>query len=116
MTITVWGYLREYVQERGELLDAVDQVFSSGRLILGQSVDAFEREFAEWCKAPYAITVDNGTNALILALKAVGVAPGDDVVTVPNTAAPTVVAIHAVGARARFVDIEPRTYLMDTEK
>ena len=116
MTIGVWSYLAEYEQERDDLLAAVEQVFSSGRLILGPTVAAFEREFAAWCGVKHAIGVDNGTNALVLALRAAGVEPGDEVVTVANTAAPTVVAIHAVGARALFVDIDPRTYLIDTAK
>jgi len=114
--IDVWGYLAEYERERDEILDAVDTVFRSGRLILGESVRQFESEFAAYCAVQYGVGVDNGTNALSLALRALGIQPGDDVITVSNTAAPTVVAIEAVGARTRFVDINPDTYLMDTSQ
>ncbi|WP_298455189.1 DegT/DnrJ/EryC1/StrS aminotransferase family protein [uncultured Cellulomonas sp.] len=111
--VRVWDYLPEYEAERADLLQAVQTVFASGQLVLGPSVAAFEREFAAFHGRRHAIGVDNGTNALVLALRAVGVGPGDEVVTVSNTAAPTVVAIEAVGARAVFVDVDPDTYLMD---
>jgi aminotransferase EvaB len=116
VTINVWGYLREYEAEKADILAAVERVFSSGQLILGESLRTFEREFAAWCGVSHGVGVDNGTNAIALALRAVGVKPGDDVITVSNTAAPTVVAIHSVGARARFVDIEPGSYLMDVSR
>lgn len=111
--IAVWEPLEEYSNERDEILAAVDQVLRSGRLILGANVAEFEREFAAYCGAAHAVGVDNGTNALTLALIAAGVGPGDEVVTVANTAAPTVIAIRNAGATARFVDIDPATYLMD---
>ncbi|MFD7288583.1 DegT/DnrJ/EryC1/StrS family aminotransferase [Streptomyces sp. NPDC059863] len=114
MTTRVWGYLEEYEAERKEILDAVDTVFSSGRLVLGSSMHGFEREFAAYHGVPHCVSVDNGTNAIRLALQALGVGRGDEVVTVANTAAPTVVAIDAMGATPVFVDIDPDTYLMDT--
>jgi hypothetical protein len=116
MPINVWGYLREYEQERDDILAAVDRVFRSGQLILGESVRGFENEFATWCGTRFGIGVDNGTNALALALRAVAVNPSDEVITVSNTAAGTVVAIASVGARARFVDVDPTTYLMDPSR
>ncbi|PRQ00491.1 DegT/DnrJ/EryC1/StrS family aminotransferase [Enhygromyxa salina] len=112
--INVWGYLREYEAERDDLLDAVEQVFRSGRLILGDSVQRFEHAFASYCGLAHGVGVGNGTDALVVALEALDVGPGDEVVTVSNTAAPTIVAINTVGARARFVDIDPKTMLMDT--
>ncbi|MER7001318.1 DegT/DnrJ/EryC1/StrS family aminotransferase [Streptomyces sp. NPDC000410] len=114
MTTYVWDYTAEYAAEREDILDAVDTVFSSGRLVLGPAVDGFEREFAAWHGVPHCVGVDNGTNALVLALRALGVGPGDEVITVSNTAAPTVVAIDAVGAVPVFVDVHADTYLMDT--
>lgn len=116
MTIRVWEYLPEYENERDDILDAVDAVFSSGRLILGESVRRFEEAFAAYCGAMFGVGVDNGTNALTLALRALGVGPGDEVITVPNTAVPTVSAIVTAGATPRFVDIDPRTYLMDVSQ
>lgn len=114
MTIRVWDYLDEYANEREDLHDAVRTVFESGQLILGASVAGFEREFAAYHGVEHAIGVDNGTNALALALRALGVGRGDEVITVSNTAAPTVVAIDAVGAVPVFVEVDPQTYLMDT--
>lgn len=113
-TIRVWDYLTEYEQERDALMGAVDTVFRSGRLVFGDSMRAFEEEFAAYHDVPHCVSVDNGTNAVKLALQALGVKPGDEVITVSNTAAPTVVAIDAVGAVPVFVDIDPDTYLMDT--
>ncbi|UED83234.1 DegT/DnrJ/EryC1/StrS family aminotransferase [Streptomyces profundus] len=114
MPIRVWDYLPEYAEERAEILDAVDTVFRSGQLVLGESVAGFEREFAAYHGQPHCVGVDNGTNAIKLALQALGVGPGDEVVTVSNTAAPTVVAIDAVGATPVFVDVGEDDFLMDT--
>lgn len=116
MTLFVWGYLPEYEKERDDILDAVDTVFRSGRLVLGPSVQAFEREFAHYHGVPYCVGVDNGTNAIVLGLRALGIGQGDEVITVSNTAAPTVVAIDAVGATPVFVDIDQDTYLMDVDE
>ncbi|WP_119728822.1 DegT/DnrJ/EryC1/StrS family aminotransferase [Thermomonospora amylolytica] len=114
MAIYVWDYRREYEAERADILDAVDTVFRSGRLVLGESVRSFEEEFAGYHGMAHCVGVDNGTNAVKIALQALGVGPGDEVITVPNTAAPTVLAIDAVGATPVFVDVDPGTYLMDT--
>ena len=114
MTIRVWGYLKEYEQEKNEILDAIQSVLASGSLILGDNVKLFEQEFAEYCGVKYGIGVNSGTDALFLALKALGIGEGDEVITVANTAVPTVSAIVSAGAVPRFVDINPDTYLMDT--
>lgn len=116
MTIRVWDYTSEYAAERTEILDAVDTVFRSGQLVLGQSVRGFEEEFAGYHGVAHCVGVDNGTNAIKLGLQALGVGPGDEVITVSNTAAPTVVAIDAVGATPVFVDVHARDYLMDTDQ
>ncbi len=113
MPIQVWDYLAEYRRDRAAILDAVDRVFQSGKLILGPHVQRFEEGFAAYCGVSYGIGVDNGTNALTIALKALGVGPGSEVVTVPNTAVPTVSAIVNAGGTPRFVDIERASYLMD---
>ncbi|MCE6998500.1 DegT/DnrJ/EryC1/StrS family aminotransferase [Saccharothrix sp. S26] len=113
MATLVWDYSREYESERKDILDAVETVFSSGRLVLGPSVSSFEAEFADYHGVAHCVGVDNGTNAIRLALQALGVGRGDEVVTVSNTAAPTVLAIDAVGATPVFVDVDPDTYLMD---
>jgi dTDP-3-amino-2,3,6-trideoxy-4-keto-D-glucose/dTDP-3-amino-3,4,6-trideoxy-alpha-D-glucose/dTDP-2,6-dideoxy-D-kanosamine transaminase len=115
MTTLVWDYLQEYENEQEDILDAVHQVFRSGQLVLGKSVQGFEEEFAAYHGVPHCVGVDNGTNALKLGLQALGVGPGDEVITVSNTAAPTVVAIDAVGAVPVFVDVREDDYLMDTD-
>ncbi|MFF5502547.1 DegT/DnrJ/EryC1/StrS family aminotransferase [Streptomyces roseolus] len=114
MTTHVWDYLPEYEKERADILDAVETVFRSGQLILGRSVRGFEEEFAAYHGLAHCVGVDNGTNAIKLALQALGVGPGDEVITVSNTAAPTVVAIDAIGATPVFVDVREDDFLMDT--
>jgi dTDP-3-amino-2,3,6-trideoxy-4-keto-D-glucose/dTDP-3-amino-3,4,6-trideoxy-alpha-D-glucose/dTDP-2,6-dideoxy-D-kanosamine transaminase len=104
--LTVWSYEREYAEERTELLAAVERVFESGQLIMGKSLAGFEAEFASFHGTGRCVGVDNGTNALALSLRALGIGAGDEVITVSNTAAPTVVAIDAVGARPVLVDVE----------
>ncbi|HZT05855.1 MAG TPA: DegT/DnrJ/EryC1/StrS family aminotransferase [Chloroflexota bacterium] len=113
MPIGVWDYRAEYEVERPEILDAVERVFRSGRLILGEHVREFERRFAQYCGVAHGVGVNSGTDALFLGLKTLGIGPGDEVITVANTAVPTVAAIVSTGATPRFVDIDPRTYLMD---
>ncbi len=116
MATLVWDYLPEYDRERDDILAAVDKVFRSGQLVFGESTRSFEREFAAYHGLPHAVGVDNGTNAIKLGLQALGVGPGDEVITVSNTAAPTVVAIDALGATPVFVDIRAEDYLMDTSQ
>lgn len=113
MTIKVWEYLAEYAEEREEILAAVDRVFSSGTLILGPSVAAFEQEYATYCETAHCVGVDNATNAIFLALRALSIGEGDEVITVANTAVPTASAIVQAGATPRFVDIDYDTALMD---
>ena len=92
---------------------AVDRVFSSGRLILGPSGSDFESRFAEYCGTRFCVGVNSGTDALFLALKALGTGQGHEVITVANTAVPTVAAIRAAGATPVFVDAEEDTFLID---
>lgn len=113
MEVRVWSYQEEYFQHKNEILKAVAGVFESGQLILGEKVRLFEQAYADYCGVTYGIGVDNGTNAIVLALHSLGVGVGDEVITVSNTAIPTVSAIVTVGATPVFVDIDPRTYLMN---
>ena len=113
MPIQVWDYRQEYEQERDEILAAVDEVFRSGRLILGDRVRALEEQLAASCGAGFGVGVNSGTDALVLGLRALGIGEGDEVITVSNTAIPTVSAIVTAGGVPRFVDIDPATYLMD---
>jgi dTDP-3-amino-2,3,6-trideoxy-4-keto-D-glucose/dTDP-3-amino-3,4,6-trideoxy-alpha-D-glucose/dTDP-2,6-dideoxy-D-kanosamine transaminase len=116
MPIQVWDYRDEYEVEREEITAAVERVFRSGRLILGENVRELEERFAAYCDVRHGVGVGNGTDAIFLALKALDIGSGDEVITVSNTAVPTVSAIASAGATARFVDIDPRTYLMDTDQ
>lgn len=114
--IYVWSYLREYEQLREEILAAVDEVFRSGRLILGARVAQFEREVAYYVNLLSAVAVNSGTDALHLGLVASGIEAGDEVITVPNTAVPTVCAIVNAGATPVFVDINAEDYLIDAHQ
>ena len=116
MKITVWSYSKEYAETKDEIKKAIDEVFDSGVLILGPKGKEFEAEYARYHGVKYAVGCDNGTNAIVLALHALGIGPGDEVITVPNTAIPTVSAIVTVGATPVFVDVDPMTYLMDVGK
>jgi aminotransferase EvaB len=113
MPISVWDYLREYDELRDEILAAVDHVFRSGRLILGQEGIKFEREMAAYLGVAGGVGVNSGTDAIYIALASLGVKAGDEVITVPNTAVPTVSAIRTLGAKPVFVDIRDDDFLMD---
>jgi dTDP-3-amino-2,3,6-trideoxy-4-keto-D-glucose/dTDP-3-amino-3,4,6-trideoxy-alpha-D-glucose/dTDP-2,6-dideoxy-D-kanosamine transaminase len=111
-----WDYRREYDELRDEILAAVDRVFKSGQLILGPEGIAFERAMAAYIGVGGGVGVNSGTDAVFIALAAAGVAAGDEVITVPNTAVPTVAAIQIIGARPVFVDIRDDDFLMDVEQ
>jgi dTDP-4-amino-4,6-dideoxygalactose transaminase len=100
---------------RGELDAALARVLDSGWFILGPEGEAFERELAAALGAREAVTVANGTDALALALRALGVGPGDEVVTTSISAAFTGLAVLMAGARPVFVDVDPRTLNLDPE-
>ena len=101
---------------RHEIDAAVARVLQSGWYILGQEVRAFEAEFAVWLGAGAAVGCGNGTDALALALRALGVVTGTSVVTVSHTAVATVAAIEMVGATPVLIDIEPDHYTMDPDE
>lgn len=114
--VAYWDYLEEYAVSKEEVLAVVDRVFSSGRLILGGEVSHFEERFSAFAGARFGVGVNSGTDALFLALKTLGVAPGDEVITVSNSAVPTVAAIRCAGACPVFVDVEADTFLMDASR
>lgn len=95
------------------LTAAVHRVLERGLLDWGPEVPAFEAEFAAWVGVPYAVGAASGTAALRLALLALGIGPGDEVITVPNSDISTTAAIHQVGATAVWVDVEADTMNMD---
>src|SRR4029077_12621013 len=99
----------------GELVDAFRQVTESSAFAGGPFVARFETEFAEFCKTQYALGVGSGTDALWLSLLALGVGPGDEVITAPNSFMATAEAISLCGARPVFVDVDEKTYTMDAK-
>ena len=94
---------------RGEIDAAIARVVDSGRFILGPEVAAFEHEFAAYCGASQAVGVANRTEALTIALRAMGVGPGDDVVVPSFTFYASAEAISPTGARPVFSDVDPAT-------
>ena len=98
---------------RAEVDAALKRVLDSCRFVLGPEVEAFESEFSEFVQSQHSVAVNSGTSALHLALLALGIGPGDEVVTVSMTFVATVAAIRYTGATPVFVDIEPGRYTMD---
>ncbi len=106
----------QYLTIKSDIAAAVGRVLDTGQFVLGPEVEAFEQEFAAYQGAAQGIAVNTGTSALHLALLAAGVGPGDEVITVPFTFVATVAAIGYVGARAVYVDIDPKTFTMDVNQ
>jgi len=102
-----------YLAHKAEIDQAIARVLASGWYILGQEVAAFEREFAAYIGARHGVGVANGTDALVLGLKALGVGPGDMVATVSHTAVATVAAIELAGAQPLLIDIDADRFTMD---
>lgn len=103
----------QYRTLQAEIDAAINRVLAGGWYILGEETRAFEAEFAAYLGVQYGVGVASGTDALAIALQAVGVGPGDEVVTVSHTAVATVVAVEQAGARPVFVDIDPATFTID---
>ena len=96
---------RQHQPLRDELLKAVAGVLDSGQFILGEETELFEKEFAAWCGARHAVGVNSGTDALILALKILGLGPGDEVITAPNSFLASASCIALAGATPGFADV-----------
>ncbi|NDF62534.1 MAG: aminotransferase class I/II-fold pyridoxal phosphate-dependent enzyme, partial [Synechococcaceae bacterium WBB_3_034] len=109
--------LNEQLEQLGEQLDAaVLQVLRSGQYIGGGVIAAFEAAFAQSTGCPYAIGCNSGTDALILALRGLGIGPGDEVITCSFSFFATAEAISAVGATPVFVDVDESTYLINLDQ
>jgi dTDP-4-amino-4,6-dideoxygalactose transaminase len=115
MKIPFGDLSRQYEQYKDEIDAVVQGVLKKGNFILGENVSLFEEEFSAYCGCSYGIGVGSGTEALHLALLACGVGQNDEVITVSNTAVPTVSAIRFAGANPVFVDIEEATYNINPE-
>lgn len=103
----------QYETLKDEVAEAIRGVLESAQFVGGEALASFERDFAAYCQVRYARGVANGTDALHLALRALGIGHGDEVITTPHTFIATAAAIVATGARPVFVDIDPDTYTID---
>jgi len=100
-----YSYLKDQFRNPDGIFDNLRDLVKTGDYTLGSAVEEFEERFAELIGVPYAVGVNSGTDALFLSLKALGIGPGDEVITVPNTFIATVGAIVATGAKPVFVDV-----------
>ena len=116
MTVPFVDLKQQYLSIKDEVLAAVAGVFESTQFVLGKEVAAFEEEFASYSGARYGVAVNSGTSALHLALLAAGVGPGDEVITVPFTFVATAAAVWYTGAKPVFVDVDPESYCMDSDR
>jgi dTDP-4-amino-4,6-dideoxygalactose transaminase len=107
---------RQYQQIKWEIAAAIDLVLPSGKYTLGPVLERFEQEFAAYCGTKFCIGISNGTEALHLALAAMGIGPGDEVITQANTYVATSFAINYVGATPVFVDVDPVYFNLDPKK
>ncbi|MDR1514580.1 MAG: DegT/DnrJ/EryC1/StrS family aminotransferase [Synergistaceae bacterium] len=115
MAIPSFDLKRNYARVEDEIKEAIDRVLASQHFIMGPDVAAFEGEAAAYLETPYAVGCASGSDALILALMASGVGPGDEVITSPFSFFATVSCITRLGARPVFADVEPDTYNMAVE-
>ena len=115
MPVALYDHRRLYQRDQAAIDAAMARVIASGRLDWGEEVPAFEREFALWNGASHAVAVASGTAALKVALLALGIGPGDEVITVTNTDIGSSSSIHHTGARPVWVDIEPLSRTMDVD-
>ena len=113
--IKSWNYIDEYNEIKPKIIKAIDKSIGSGFLILGPQLELFEKNFSKFIGTKFGLGVGNCTDAIFIALKALNIGAGDEVITVSNTAIPTVTAIVNAGAKPRFVDVNDN-YLMDFNK
>ncbi|MGD0428628.1 MAG: DegT/DnrJ/EryC1/StrS family aminotransferase [Candidatus Acidiferrales bacterium] len=113
MKVPLLDLQSEYADLRDEVLPALDRVCRDSSFVQGPEVEAFEREFADFCGVKHCVALSNGTAALHLGLLGLGVQSGDDVITTPNSFLATAEAITHCGARPVFVDIDPATANLD---
>ena len=114
--IPFFNFKREHSGIQLEISEAIERVFESGRFVLGDEGAAFETEFSSYIGAKYGIGVNSGSDALFLALKALGIDENSEVITVSHTFVSTVDSIVRCGATPVFVDVEPDTYCINTAK
>ena len=116
MNVPLLDLQAQYVSLRDDLNQAVERVMSSQRFVLGDEVRGLENSIAGYCQTRYAIGCASGSDALLLALMALDVKAGDEVITTPFSFFATAACIARLGARPVFVDIDPRTYNIDASQ
>ncbi|MBW2121011.1 MAG: DegT/DnrJ/EryC1/StrS family aminotransferase, partial [Deltaproteobacteria bacterium] len=116
MAVPFLDLKRQYEAIEEEIEGAARRVFKSGWFVLGEELERFEEEFARYCNAKHCIGVGSGTEAIHLALLALNIGEGDEVITVANTFIATALAVQYTGARPVFVDIKPGSYHMDPHR
>jgi dTDP-4-amino-4,6-dideoxygalactose transaminase len=117
MTEVPWLDLkRQYASIRDEIAQAIAGVLEAQQFILGPRVAELEEAVARYCGSPFAVGVASGTDALVLALRACGIGPGDEVITTPLTFGATAAAVTIAGARPVFADIDPETFNIDPKQ
>lgn len=113
MQVGFYGHVRQYKNIQAEIDANIKRVIESGEYVQGPMLKQFEKELAEFHGLPFAIGTGNGTDSIWLALMALGIGPGDEVITHPNTFFATAEAIWIAGATAVFVDCDPKTKCID---
>src|SRR5881409_1539790 len=114
--VPFYGHVRQYHSLRKELDDAIHSVLESNQYVMGPALKQFEQELASYCGMRHAVGVNSGTDALWLAFLALGIQPGDEIITTANTFFATAEAIWIAGAKAVFIDCDPRTYNIDPSR
>ncbi len=116
MKIPLVDLKAQYDTIKNEIHTAIFHTLETSQFILGEGVEGFEQDFAKYCGTRFAVGTNSGTSALHMALLALGIGPGDEVITVSQTFIATAEAISWVGARPVFIDIDEKTYCMDPSK
>jgi len=116
MNIPFLDLHRQYAEIKPEIDEAIKRVVDRQYFILGEELELFEKEFAAYLGSKFVVGVGSGTDALIFALRALGIGIGDEVITQPNSFIATTLAITEIGATPIFIDVDPNTYQIDVNQ